>query len=81
MQERLEIDYWKKYGLPEHIEGHLHKSTINKGEFYMTYLKEKNPHTNLQDRVYKTMWATRSWRIKKKELSIYHLVDHNYYLK
>ncbi len=55
MQERLELDYWKKFGVPEFIEGHLHKSAINKGEFYMTYLKEKNPHTNLDERVYKTM--------------------------
>ena len=55
MQERLELDYWKKYGAPKHIEGHLHKSAINKGEFYMSYLKEKNPHQNLQERVYKTM--------------------------
>jgi len=55
MQERLEIDYWKKYGTPEHIEGNLHKSSINKGEFYLSFLKEKNPHLNLQDRVYKTM--------------------------
>ena len=58
MQERLELDYWKKYGTPENIEGHLHKSGVNPGEFYMSYLKEKNPHTNLEDRVYKTMWAT-----------------------
>ena len=55
MQERLEIDYWKKFGTPEYIEGHLHKSGIQKGEFYMSFLKEKNPHLNLQDRVYKTM--------------------------
>ena len=44
MQERLELDYWKKYGNPESIECHLHKSAINPGEFYMSYLKEKNPH-------------------------------------
>ena len=55
MQERLELDYWKKYGAPSHIEGHPHKSAINKGEYYISYLKEKNPHTNLQERVYKTM--------------------------
>ena len=55
MQERLELDYWKKFGKPEYIEGNLHKSAINKGEFYMSYLKEKNPHMNLQERVYKTM--------------------------
>ena len=28
MTERLETDYWKKYGKPEFIEGNLHKSTI-----------------------------------------------------
>ena len=55
MQERLEMDYWKKYGKPEYIEGNLHKSAINKGEFYLTYLKEKNPHQNLEKRVYNTM--------------------------
>ena len=55
MQERLELDYWKKYGTPEYIEGHLHKSSIVKGEFYLSFLKEKNPHTNLDERVYRTM--------------------------
>ena len=60
MQERLELDYWKKYGAPSHIEGNPHKSAINKGEYYISYLKEKNPHTNLQERVYKTMWATQN---------------------
>ena len=52
MKERLEIDYWKKYGRPKHIEGNLHKSAINEGEYYVTYLKEKNPHESLEKRRY-----------------------------
>jgi hypothetical protein len=57
MKEKLEMDYWKKYGKPEHIEGSLHKSAINKGEgeFYVTYLKEKNPHESMENRVYKVI--------------------------
>ena len=54
MQESIELDYWKKYGVPEHIEGSLHKSTINPGQFYVTYLKEKDPH-EMAERVYKNM--------------------------
>ena len=55
MKEQIEIDYWKKYGKPEKIEGVLHKSSINEGEFYMTYLKEKNPHESLEKRRYEVL--------------------------
>lgn len=55
MKEKLEMDYWKKYGKPEYIEGSLHKSSLNEGEFYVTYLKEKNPHKTMEDRVYKVI--------------------------
>ena len=56
MKEQLELDYWKKYGKPEYIEGNLHKSSLNRGEFYVTYLKEKNPHESMENRVYKVLW-------------------------
>jgi len=56
MKEQLEMDYWKKYGKPEYIEGNLHKSSIKEGEFYITYLKEKNPHESMEKRVYKVIW-------------------------
>jgi hypothetical protein len=46
------MDYWKKYGKPEYIEGNLHKSAIKEGEFYVTFLKEKNPHESMENRVY-----------------------------
>ena len=52
MQEKLETDYWKKYGKPEYAEGQLHKSAINPGQFYVTYLKEKNPHEAMEKQVY-----------------------------
>ena len=41
MKEQIELDYWKKYGKPEHIEGNLHKSATKDGEFFVTYLNEK----------------------------------------
>jgi len=55
MKEKLEMDYWKKYGKPEYIQGNLHKSAMNEGEFYVTYLKESNPHESMEDRVYKVI--------------------------
>ena len=57
MKEKIEMDYWKKYGRPQYLEGQLHKSSINKGEFYVTFLKEKNPHESMEKRVYKVIWA------------------------
>jgi hypothetical protein len=41
MKEKIEIDYWKKYGHPEFLKGELHKSALEEGEFYITYLKER----------------------------------------
>ena len=58
-QEKMEADYWKKYGKPEHLEGQLHKSSIRPGEFYVTYLKEKNPHEAMEKQVYSKLWATK----------------------
>ena len=55
MKERIEIDYWKKYGKPEIIEGNLHRSSINENEVYVTYLKEKNPHESLEKRRYEVL--------------------------
>ena len=52
MKEQIEIDYWKKYGVPTEIEGSLQKSSAKDGEFYVTYLKDKNPAQQL-DTVYK----------------------------
>ncbi|CAI2359162.1 unnamed protein product [Moneuplotes crassus] len=52
MKEQMEIDYWKKYGRPTEIEGNLQKSTINEGEYYITYLKDKNKHKYMHE-IYK----------------------------
>lgn len=52
MKEEIELDYWKKYGQPEHLEGEPLKSVINEGEFYITYLKDRKPHEQLE-KVYK----------------------------
>eukprot|EP00347_Sterkiella_histriomuscorum_P000368 403376132 len=48
MKEQIEIDYWKKYGEPSEIPGQLQKSTIQDGEFYVTYLKDKAPEKQLE---------------------------------
>ena len=53
MKEQIELDYWKKYGKPEMIEPELFKSSINEGEFYVTYLKAKNRVEYMEDKVYK----------------------------
>lgn len=53
MKEQIEIDYWKKFGTPQMIEPELFKSSINEGEFYVTYLKAKNRVEYMDDKVYK----------------------------
>jgi hypothetical protein len=53
MKEEIEIDYWKKVGKPAHMQPDLHKSSINEGEFYETYLKAKNRVEYLEEKVYK----------------------------
>ena len=50
MKEEIEIDYWKKYGRPTEIKPELHKSSKKEGEFYVTYLKEKQPHKYMEER-------------------------------
>ena len=52
MKEQMEIDYWKKYGHPTEIKGTLQKSKINEGEYYVTYLKDKDQAGYL-DNLYK----------------------------
>ena len=49
MKEQMEIDYWKKYGHPVEIQGHLQKSMINEEEYYITYLKDKDRHNYLNE--------------------------------
>ncbi len=29
MKEKIELDYWKKYGQPEVVKGMVHKSSVN----------------------------------------------------
>ena len=38
------------------IEPELFKSSINEGEFYVTYLKAKNRVEYMDDKVYKLHW-------------------------
>ena len=45
----MEIDYWKKYGHPTEIKGTLQKSKINEGEYYVTYLKDKDQKGYLEN--------------------------------
>lgn len=53
MKEQIEIDYWKKFGRPEHIEPELFKSAINPGEFYQTWLRARGRVEYMEEKVYK----------------------------
>jgi len=52
IKEQIEVDYWKKYGKPTEIQGEYIKSNVNEGEFYVTYLNEKNPQEKMEN-IYK----------------------------
>ena len=54
LKEQIEVDYWRKHGHPEAVEGMLQKSKVKEGEFYVTYLRVDQSLEKAGDMEHKT---------------------------